>query len=425
MNPFEWLSKQASRRSPTCLDIYPKAGSDTQARAGTETPFMRFSFLIATLMSATAITPAMAQDAEVVAPQVEVQTERPIERQVERQVEREPREAQEPLGGVVDDQPRRSPEQRQERRAERRAERQAEAQDGGSAGGIMQPPTPDPVREQRRAERDDARRNGGGMDGAMIDPANDPSREQRRAARRAERGEDGTAGGGWQGSGLGGLNRVLQQAIPNDPSRTDRTPEERAAHRDWRSVRQAQGQPYGDDGRLIERRRQRYEEAARRGRQGYIGSYGGGYGGGYYDGYGQSGGYGQGYGQAYGNGYGQGYSNGYSQTYGYSQNNDGWNRDWRRDRRYDWQRYRYDNRDRFNLGQYRAPYGWHNGYRRFSIGISLSQVFFSQRYWINDPYAYRLPQAYDPYRWVRYYDDILLVDLRTGRVVDALYDFFD
>ncbi len=105
-------------------------------------------------------------------------------------------------------------------------------------------------------------------------------------------------------------------------------------------------------------------------------------------------------------------------------NNRSWSRDWRQDRRYDWQRYRNDNRYAFRSEQYYAPYGWNYGYRRFSIGFSLSNILFDQQYWIDDPYAYRLPPAYGPYRWVRYYDDVLLVDLRSGRVVDAIYDFF-
>ena len=40
------------------------------------------------------------------------------------------------------------------------------------------------------------------------------------------------------------------------------------------------------------------------------------------------------------------------------------------------------------------------------------------------PYDYRLPEAYGPYRWVRYYNDALLVDIYTGEVVDTVYDIF-
>lgn len=105
--------------------------------------------------------------------------------------------------------------------------------------------------------------------------------------------------------------------------------------------------------------------------------------------------------------------------------NRNWSRDWRRDQRYDWQRYRYSNRSLFRGQDYYAPYGWDYGYRRFSIGFTLSSILFDQQYWIDDPYEYRLPPAYGPYRWVRYYDDVLLVDLRTGRVVDTIYDFFE
>ena len=64
------------------------------------------------------------------------------------------------------------------------------------------------------------------------------------------------------------------------------------------------------------------------------------------------------------------------------------------------------------------------GYRRFSIGVVLTSALFGQNYWIDDPYDYRLPEAYGPYRWVRYYNDALLIDLRSGVVVDTVYDIF-
>jgi hypothetical protein len=105
----------------------------------------------------------------------------------------------------------------------------------------------------------------------------------------------------------------------------------------------------------------------------------------------------------------------------------GWNRwdnDWRNDRRYDWRDYRAQNRYVYRLPTYYAPYGWSYGYRRFSIGIYLSNVLFASDYWIDDPYDYRLPPAYGPLRWVRYYDDALLVDIRDGYVVDVIHDFF-
>lgn len=102
----------------------------------------------------------------------------------------------------------------------------------------------------------------------------------------------------------------------------------------------------------------------------------------------------------------------------------GWNRDWRRDSRYDWARWRAANRGAFHLPRYYAPYGWNRGYNRFSVGVILSSVLFAQNYWINDPWAYRLPEADGDLRWVRYYNDALLVDLYSGEVVDVIHDMF-
>lgn len=105
-------------------------------------------------------------------------------------------------------------------------------------------------------------------------------------------------------------------------------------------------------------------------------------------------------------------------------NNHRWDRDWRRDRRYDWRDYRSQYRDSYRIGRYNAPRGWYHGHQRFSVGIYLNGLLFSSHYWIDDPYRYRLPPAYGPLRWVRYYDDVLLVDIRNGYVVDVIYDFF-
>jgi hypothetical protein len=102
---------------------------------------------------------------------------------------------------------------------------------------------------------------------------------------------------------------------------------------------------------------------------------------------------------------------------------DRWNPGWRNDRRYDWRGYRQQYRNYYRPGRYHSPYRDYS-YRRFGIGITIGSAFYGSRYWINDPWQYRLPAAYGPYRWVRYYDDVLLVDLRNGRVVDVIYDFF-
>ena len=99
-----------------------------------------------------------------------------------------------------------------------------------------------------------------------------------------------------------------------------------------------------------------------------------------------------------------------------------WRTDWRHDHRYDWRNYRHRHRSIFRLGFYFDPFGW--GYHRYGIGWRLWPSYYSSNYWLNDPYQYRLPYAPYPYKWVRYYNDALLVDTFTGQVVDVIYDFF-
>jgi len=100
-----------------------------------------------------------------------------------------------------------------------------------------------------------------------------------------------------------------------------------------------------------------------------------------------------------------------------------WNRGWRSDNRYDWQRYRYSNRSIFRSPYY-APYGYGYGYNRLSIGGLLDEIFWGRNYWISDPWQYRLPAAPEGTQWVRYYNDVVLIDVYTGEVVDVIYDFF-
>ncbi|WP_205481235.1 RcnB family protein [Sphingomonas arenae] len=101
---------------------------------------------------------------------------------------------------------------------------------------------------------------------------------------------------------------------------------------------------------------------------------------------------------------------------------DSFRHSWRRDHRYDWRRHRDRNRHLFHFGWYYDPFGW--GYRRWNIGWNIWPSYWSDRYWLRDPWQWRLPTVYGSYRWIRYYDDALLVDLRTGRVVDVIYDVF-
>lgn len=100
-----------------------------------------------------------------------------------------------------------------------------------------------------------------------------------------------------------------------------------------------------------------------------------------------------------------------------------WDRRWRDNTRYNWYTYRRTNPSIFRWGSYYSPYRNYS-YRRLSVGFYLDSLFYGSRYWINDPWQYRLPDVYGPYRWVRYYDDALLVNVYDGEVVDVIHDFF-
>lgn len=93
----------------------------------------------------------------------------------------------------------------------------------------------------------------------------------------------------------------------------------------------------------------------------------------------------------------------------------------RRELRGDRRELRSDRRDvRRHHVRYVAPYrNW--SYRPISIGFRLRPAFYSSRYYIND-YGYyhlRAPRPWE--RWIRYGDDLLLVNLRTGRVLDVIH----
>lgn len=94
----------------------------------------------------------------------------------------------------------------------------------------------------------------------------------------------------------------------------------------------------------------------------------------------------------------------------------------RRERNEDWRDYREHHRDTFRAGRYMGPRGF--VYRAPVIGFRFDPVFYSSRYWIANPWTYRLPPAGYGTRWVRYGNDAVLVNMRTGRVVRVYRDFF-
>lgn len=99
-----------------------------------------------------------------------------------------------------------------------------------------------------------------------------------------------------------------------------------------------------------------------------------------------------------------------------------WNHNWRNNSRYDWNHHRRRHRSLFHLGFYFDPFGW--GYNPYQIGWRMWPSYYSSNYWLNDPWQYRLPYAPPGTRWVRYYNDAILVDMWSGQVIDVIYSFF-
>lgn len=94
----------------------------------------------------------------------------------------------------------------------------------------------------------------------------------------------------------------------------------------------------------------------------------------------------------------------------------------RRELKEDWRDYRKSHRQMYQRGTYNAPRGMR--YRPVSVGYTFQPTFFSNRYWVNDYGTYRLPAPGYNHRWVRYGNDVVLVDIRTGRVLRVISGFF-
>lgn len=93
------------------------------------------------------------------------------------------------------------------------------------------------------------------------------------------------------------------------------------------------------------------------------------------------------------------------------------NRRWGND---DWRGWRDRNRGIYARGSWRAPFR----YQGFRAGVRIAPHYYGSRYYISDPWRYRLPPVGRWQRWVRHYDDMLLVDTRRGVVIRVIRNFF-
>ena len=89
----------------------------------------------------------------------------------------------------------------------------------------------------------------------------------------------------------------------------------------------------------------------------------------------------------------------------------------RRELREDRRELREDRRDRRHLA-YVGPYrGW--VYRPIGRGYVLRPVFWGSAYLVDYAF-YRLTAPRRDQRWIRYGDDLVLVNIRTGRVIEVI-----
>jgi Ni/Co efflux regulator RcnB len=94
----------------------------------------------------------------------------------------------------------------------------------------------------------------------------------------------------------------------------------------------------------------------------------------------------------------------------------------RRELREDWRDYRQAHRGEFRRPAYAGPRGYR--YRPVAVGYRFQPAYYGSRYWVNDYGRYRLPAPRAGHRWVRYGNDVAMVNMRSGRVVTVHNSLF-
>jgi Ni/Co efflux regulator RcnB len=88
--------------------------------------------------------------------------------------------------------------------------------------------------------------------------------------------------------------------------------------------------------------------------------------------------------------------------------------------REDWREYRQKNRRAFQATRFNAPFR----YRSFNDGVTIGASYYAPRYRVSNYQNYRLPNPGRYQTYVRHYNDVLLVNTRTGRVIRAYRGFY-
>ena len=96
-------------------------------------------------------------------------------------------------------------------------------------------------------------------------------------------------------------------------------------------------------------------------------------------------------------------------------------REARREYHEDWRDYRARHPDHYRGPAWAGPRGYR--WRPVNVGYRFEPAFYERRYWV-DPYRYHLRPVHGWQRWVRYGNDVVLIDIRTGRVLAVESSFF-
>ena len=94
-------------------------------------------------------------------------------------------------------------------------------------------------------------------------------------------------------------------------------------------------------------------------------------------------------------------------------------REYREDLR-DYRQYRGNNRQAFRGPAFRANFR----YQQFRPGVRIAPNYYGQRFVVNNYRNYRLPRPGARQVWVRHYNDMLLVNARSGTVLRVIPNFY-
>lgn len=93
----------------------------------------------------------------------------------------------------------------------------------------------------------------------------------------------------------------------------------------------------------------------------------------------------------------------------------------RQELREDRRDYRQSNRG-YNRGRYYGPRGY--TYRPVTVGYRFQPSYYGRNYYVNDYRRYNLARPRANQQWVRYGNDVVLVNVRNGRVLAVRNRFF-